>query len=362
MRRWIFGILLGSLSIFCIATGHANDSDRTVFHLPPAQPWNPVHLTANQSSFLEGRALTGHKLLEALKIGGQAGNIQALRETAIYYSQIKDYQKSVRWWRMGAQKGDPYSEYEMGYFLLAGPDVPHNREKAIFWLKKSAAGNSIHGRDLLASVYLSEPGKEALAVEEWRKAAQAGSAWSAQQIAKGYQKGLYGLPKDPAKYQKWEHIRNKLQLASIDHGPNLFQAYLREKRIFDYYAQHGTLPAKTPATAPKPTFYQNLYGALFYLFFFGCVVLITIGMFYQKKRTRALPQGTSPFYWLLATIFAFGFSAIGWIWLIFVPYGDTLYYVLMGVFYGIQSILAYQVWRLSKSGDTQKTENIVHQA
>ena len=82
----------------------------------------------------------------------------------------------------------------------------------------------------------------------------------------------------------------------------------------------------------------------------------------EKKRTRVLPQGTSPFYWLLATVYAFGNSAIGWIWFLTVPKGDTIYYILTGVCYGIQSILAYQIWRMAKSGDTQKTEKITHQA
>lgn len=361
MRSWIFGILLGSLSIFGIAASHADDSDQHIFHLPPAQPWKPALLTANQSSFLEDRALLGHKLLEALKAGGNAGNIQAIRQTAIYYSQIKDYPKSVRWWRVGAKNGDSYSEYELGYFLLQGPGVAHNQGKAIFWLKKSAAGNSIQGRDLLASVYLSEPGKAALAVEEWRKAAQNGSAWSANQIADGYAKGMYGLPKDHTKYEKWEHIRNRLQLASFNR-PDPFQVYLREKKVFDYYRQHGTLPGKPLVSTTKPSVSPNFLSSLFYLFFFGSISLITISMFYQKKRTRALPQGTSPFYWLLATVYTFGISAVGWIWLIMVPGGDTLYYILTGFCYGIQSILAYQIWRMAKSGDIQKTEKIAHQA
>lgn len=361
----MFGIIFLCMFITGIASGRAEDLDRTIIHSSPAEPWDPAHLTADQSLFLEVRALTGHKLLEALKAGALAGNIHAIRETAIYYSQIKDYPKSVHWWRIGAKKGDPHSEYELGYFLLQGPDVPHNRKKAIFWLKKAAADNSIHGRDLLASIYLSEPGKDGLAVEQWHKAAQAGSSWSAHMIALGYKNGLYGLPKDQKKYKEWERIRKKLRLAYIHklfQRPDFYQAYLRDKSIYDYYSHHGTLPSNKSLTAPKPKFNQKLYSYIFYLFFFGCVVLITIGMFYQKKRTRALPQGASPFFWLLITIFAFGFSITGWIWLVFVPLGDHIYYFLIGVCYGIQSILAYQIWQISKSGDTQKTEKITHQA
>ena len=340
LNLWIFG--------FWAQPTFAADQDKHIFNLPPSQPWKPAQLTANQSSFLELQALKGHELLEALKAGANAGNTQAIRKTAIYYSQIKDYPKSVQWWHVGAEKSDPYSEYELGYFLLQGPGVPHNRQEAISWLKKSAVGNSIHGRDLLASIYLSDPGMEAMAVEEWRKAAQAGSSWSAHQIEEGYEKGLYGLPKDHAKYKKWKNIRTRLELARFNR-PNAFQAYLRVKKEFAYYRKHGTLPGKSLVSTTKPNVLQNILGTLFYLFFFGSIALITIGMFYQKKRTQSLPQGTSRFYWLLATLFAFGYATVGLVWLIFVPNGDALYYGLMLIFYGIQAVFAFQIWRLART-------------
>jgi TPR repeat protein len=51
----------------------------------------------------------------------------------------KDEVKAVRWYRFGAKRGDPESQYDLGFMILLGEGTPADTKTAAYWLQKAAA-------------------------------------------------------------------------------------------------------------------------------------------------------------------------------------------------------------------------------
>jgi TPR repeat protein len=69
-----------------------------------------------------------------------AGDNEASFQLAQFYDLVKlDPDQAIAWFRMGAVRGHPSSQYNLGVRLLARDDVT-SRKEAIQWLEQAKAG------------------------------------------------------------------------------------------------------------------------------------------------------------------------------------------------------------------------------
>ncbi|MHB1749843.1 MAG: tetratricopeptide repeat protein [Acidithiobacillus sp.] len=285
------------------------DTDTTHIHGLPYQPWNPDKLTNAQALFLEGEALKGESIRKAMEKGAADGNTKAINALAIYYDQTKDYQKAIHWYKKGAEDGDPEAEYELGYFLCEGPGVTHDIQAGMAWLKKAADQKNQNAMKLMGYLY-AEGKDDALpkdynkAVSEYERAANAGSVFAAQQLATAYEDGLYGLPKDQQFSQKWGRVAKKNGSESVSQTLSNNKKNIAAQEEFNYYEKHGNVPKLTPTHTEK-----TLY--VFYkVIEYGFLILVLVGVYFQRKLTKQYPKGSSRIYWLVAFMYSSYYSIV----------------------------------------------------
>lgn len=75
----------------------------------------------------------------------------ALRLHFFYELEQKDPVESFYWARISAQNGDPMGQYEFGIMLSKDSD-PKSRQRARFWLKKSAENGNEQAEHFLKSL------------------------------------------------------------------------------------------------------------------------------------------------------------------------------------------------------------------
>jgi uncharacterized protein len=72
--------------------------------------------------------------LDDLLSKAESGDIQALYELGCYYFYLpkaeSDYKKAVKYWKMGAKKGDACAMYALGRFYDGGVGIPKTYKKA----------------------------------------------------------------------------------------------------------------------------------------------------------------------------------------------------------------------------------------
>jgi len=101
-------------------------------------------------------------------------------------------------WRRLAEDGDPLAQYNLASCYLLGDAVRQNREMAIDWLRRSAAGGYVKSMELLGTMLMSQNGFQpqyAEALQLLSKAASAGSPIARNNLATMYLQGL-GVPVD----------------------------------------------------------------------------------------------------------------------------------------------------------------------
>ncbi len=109
----------------------------------------------------------------------EKGDVSAQRGVGKLYEKgrgvDRDFAKAVRWYRPAAEQGDAESQYRLSVAYGYGAGVKKDEATAILWLRKAAEGG--------------------------QKRAQ-------KSLAKGYQDGLFGLPRDPAKAKYWYDLES----------------------------------------------------------------------------------------------------------------------------------------------------------
>jgi len=56
---------------------------------------------------------------------------------------------AVRWYSRAARRGDPESQYDLGFMLLLGEGVAADRNEARLWLERAAANGHAAAAGLL---------------------------------------------------------------------------------------------------------------------------------------------------------------------------------------------------------------------
>ncbi|KAL0213987.1 hypothetical protein P9112_006171 [Eukaryota sp. TZLM1-RC] len=64
-------------------------------------------------------------------------------EKGLEFYNDERYQEAVFWWRRGADAGNGYAMFNLGYYYKAGKGVDQDHQQAFSWFKKAAdAGNA----------------------------------------------------------------------------------------------------------------------------------------------------------------------------------------------------------------------------
>ena len=87
------------------------------------------------------------------KMAADSGSIEALNWLGGAY-RGKDDEKAFHYFKAGAEKGDPYSVYDMALFYLNGKVVEKDEEKAIRMLRKAAECGVYEAAEVLENMGL----------------------------------------------------------------------------------------------------------------------------------------------------------------------------------------------------------------
>ena len=98
-----------------------------------------------------------------------------------------------------AKGGDSLAQARLAYAFWSGKGVPQNNKEAVQWAKLSASQNNALGQCVYAGCLdlgSGVPRNSALALQFWRKAADAGEGWAYEKLGEKYLNGEGGVNKD----------------------------------------------------------------------------------------------------------------------------------------------------------------------
>jgi TPR repeat protein len=136
----------------------------------------------------------------------------------------RDQKEAIRWFKLGADAGDPQGAFSLALAYLRGQGVEESREAAIPWLEKAAAkdhSGAIYNLGMLAID--GDIQDFARANTMFARAAALGNMDAAYALGLLYKEGR-GVPRDPALAAQWlrraadEHI----VAAEVDYAVMLF--------------------------------------------------------------------------------------------------------------------------------------------
>jgi len=93
----------------------------------------------------------------------------------------EDDKAAVKWFRLAAEQGDAYGQSSLGWAYSNGEGVPKDKTEAVKWFRLAAEQGDAYGQSSLAAMYAEE------SEDRWGCASQAGQAkteYAAQQIEK----------------------------------------------------------------------------------------------------------------------------------------------------------------------------------
>jgi TPR repeat protein len=80
----------------------------------------------------------------------KAGNVEAAYQLGSAYQYgrgvWKNQKEAVRWYRLGARRGDDQAALALADSYLAGEGTERNEEKAVYWYLKVGASESVSAR------------------------------------------------------------------------------------------------------------------------------------------------------------------------------------------------------------------------
>lgn len=150
--------------------------------------------------------------------------------------------EAVRFIQVNAEgeDGDPEYQFKYGVIFATGKGLdghgsfPKDFDKAVYWLKKSAAQGNVNAVCMLGRVYMDH-GDAATAVTYYREAAEKGNEAACENLAMAYGMGT-GVAEDKVEAHKW--FLKAAELGSA------FAQYIVGMNLFD-----GTGVAENPAEA-----------------------------------------------------------------------------------------------------------------
>lgn len=151
--------------------------------------------------------------LEALKWyhkAAEQGHVKAQNSLGIMYrfgmGVPRDPQEGARWLLAAAEQGYAKSQENIGLVYLDGDGVEQNDQSAAKWLRRAALQGQMRAQLTLGLLNLAGRGVEKNPAQgmQWiERAANQGSQRASMALAKAYEQGLYGKPKDLQQAKMW---------------------------------------------------------------------------------------------------------------------------------------------------------------
>jgi hypothetical protein len=117
----------------------------------------------------------------------------------------KDIAEAVRWFRLAADQGDVYAQYNLGVKYVKGEGVPQDSAEAVRWFRLAADQGAARAQCHLGFMYENGKGVPAdddEAVKWYRLAAEQGSPTAQANVVGMYLRGD-GLPPGDAEALEW---------------------------------------------------------------------------------------------------------------------------------------------------------------
>ena len=86
--------------------------------------------------------------------------------------------KSVKWWRIAAERGEPNAQMQLGTAYAYGRGVKQDTQEALKWCRRSAEQGFVHGQSMLSVIYSNGFGMDGNLPEAY--------AWSALAAAQNH--------------------------------------------------------------------------------------------------------------------------------------------------------------------------------
>ena len=122
-------------------------------------------------------------------------------------SGYSDFEKGFNWIQAAAEQGDIDAQYFLAVEFAIGENITRDPENAVFWYQKAAYLGHPEAQYNLGVMYLEGDGTEkSIKIgQNWiLKSAKNGEYLAIDFLAKAYNQGLFGFPKDQSKAQVWQ--------------------------------------------------------------------------------------------------------------------------------------------------------------
>lgn len=136
-----------------------------------------------------------------LKAANQ-GNIHAMNNLRILYFNQDKIEESLKWTRMGAERGQIECQYELGGAYNNGKGVKEDKDQAAYWYKMAADNGHKSACNILAVIYHDEKDDYAQALYYLNKAAELGDENAFFNLGFTYEQG-HGTEKDYTKAEEY---------------------------------------------------------------------------------------------------------------------------------------------------------------
>ena len=157
-----------------------------------------------------GVARNDAEAIQWYRKAAEQGHVLAQNSLGIMYrfgmGVQKDAAEGAKWLLAAAEQGYAKSQENIGLVYLDGDGVEQNDKLAAKWLKQAAVQGQMRAQLTLGLLTLAGRGVAENQAEGMRwieQAATQGSAQAAMALAKTYEQGLYGKPKDPQQANYW---------------------------------------------------------------------------------------------------------------------------------------------------------------
>ena len=128
--------------------------------------------------------------------------------------ELRDFEKSVKWFKIAAESGDIDAKYELASYYLDRYDVVPNEEEGMKYLQQIAAQGDPWAM-VKAGRYYIDCAEEEKGIECFRKAAEMGDAYAQERMALHYAKDAKEAAKWCIKAAENDRINAQFELGTM---------------------------------------------------------------------------------------------------------------------------------------------------
>ena len=244
VQRIKWGVMVTLTLSLCSAHAWAEDDQKTQALRDETRQLIAQHDYTQALSVTKAAAATGNTealaILGQMYLSGQQGVPQ-------------DYAQAYRYFWQAAKQKNPSGLFNLGLMYWQGMGVAKQPEKALTYFKAAReAGHMKAGRYI--GLYHEQHGDDALAVDDYQQAANAGDITSQYYLGRAYELGK-GIPRDYAQALAWytkaaargDTIASDgmVGLASLyEHGEGVTEDLAMARRYYEQAAKLGNLQAQ----------------------------------------------------------------------------------------------------------------------